>query len=101
MRGSALYSFSLFLPSIIVNIGTFGPVEAQLYSVPPCKAHCPAPASDKADCGSDVVACVATVAWAYLSDYLRLRGGLMLVSLPLAIVGYAVIANIGDGHANV
>lgn len=25
----------------------------------------------------------------------------MLISLPLAIVGYAVIANIGDGHANV
>lgn len=31
---------------------------------------------------------------AFLSDHLRLRGPIMLASLPLAIIGYAVIANV-------
>ena len=31
---------------------------------------------------------------AFASDWMRLRGTLMLVTLPVAIVGYAVIANI-------
>lgn len=33
---------------------------------------------------------------AFLSDRLRLRGVLMLFTLPIAIVGYAVIANIDN-----
>lgn len=31
---------------------------------------------------------------AFLSDWMRLRGSLMLITLPIAIAGYAVIANI-------
>lgn len=39
------------------------------------------------------VASVVTVVVAFLSDRLRVRGIMMLCTLPIAIVGYAVIAN--------
>mgnify|MGYP001588947083 CR=1 FL=1 len=35
---------------------------------------------------------------AFLSDHLRLRGPIMLASLPLAIIGYAVIANVDSNR---
>ncbi|KFY28383.1 hypothetical protein V491_00491 [Pseudogymnoascus sp. VKM F-3775] len=73
---AALYSFGLFLPTIIVGLG-YTPNEAQLWSVIPY-----------------AVAAVITVGIAFLSDHLRLRGPIMLASLPLAIIGYAVIANV-------
>ncbi|OBT44800.1 hypothetical protein VE00_04968 [Pseudogymnoascus sp. WSF 3629] len=73
---AALYSFGLFLPTIIVGLG-YAPNEAQLWSVIPY-----------------AVAAVITVGIAFLSDHLRLRGPIMLASLPLAIIGYAVIANV-------
>jgi hypothetical protein len=47
------------------------------------------------------VASVVTVAIAFLSDRLQLRGIVMLFTLLPAIVGYAVIANIGVSHPNV
>ncbi|KAI0173148.1 MFS general substrate transporter [Hypoxylon sp. FL1284] len=72
---SGLYSFGLFLPTIISGLG-YTADEAQLWSVIPY-----------------AVASVVTVITAYVSDRFRVRGPVMLCSLPLAIVGYAVIAN--------
>ncbi|OBT52182.1 hypothetical protein VE04_06590 [Pseudogymnoascus sp. 24MN13] len=77
---AALYSFGLFLPTIIVGLG-YTPNEAQLWSVIPY-----------------AVAAVITVGIAFLSDHLRLRGPIMLASLPLAIIGYAVIANVDSNR---
>jgi len=78
---SGLYSFGLFLPTIINGLG-YTANEAQLWSVIPY-----------------AVAAVVTVAVAFASDRLKLRGSLMLVVLPLAIIGYAAIANV-DPHDN-
>ncbi|KAI2605593.1 MFS general substrate transporter [Hypoxylon sp. NC1633] len=75
---SGLYSFGLFLPTIISGLG-YTADEAQLWSVIPYAA-----------------ASVVTVCTAYLSDRFRVRGMIMLGSLPLAIIGYAVIANTND-----
>ncbi|KAI1404998.1 MFS general substrate transporter [Hypoxylon fuscum] len=72
---SGLYSFGLFLPTIISGLG-YTSDEAQLWSVIPYAA-----------------ASVVTVCTAYISDHYRVRGPVMLCSLPVAIVGYAVIAN--------
>ncbi|KID85704.1 major facilitator superfamily transporter [Metarhizium guizhouense ARSEF 977] len=75
---SGLYSFGLFLPTIVnaLNI-TRDANQTQLWSVIPY-----------------AVATPITVLVAFLSDYLKLRGTLMLFILPIAIVGYAVIANL-------
>ncbi|KAK0264616.1 hypothetical protein LTR35_017311 [Friedmanniomyces endolithicus] len=70
-----LYSFSLFLPTIIADLG-YTANEAQLWSVIPY-----------------AVASVVTVITAIVSDRLRLRGPVILATLPIAIIGYAVIAN--------
>jgi MFS family permease len=78
---SGLYSFGLFLPTIINGLG-YTANEAQLWSVIPY-----------------AVAAVVTVGVAFASDRLKLRGTLMLAVLPLAIIGYAVIANV-DSHDN-
>ncbi|KAK3061585.1 hypothetical protein LTS18_005868, partial [Coniosporium uncinatum] len=76
---AGLYSFGLFLPTIINAGFAKDPDAAQLWSVIPYG-----------------VACVFTVIVAYASDRLKLRGVLMLFCLPVAIVGYAVIANVHD-----
>ncbi|WYZ36026.1 hypothetical protein EsH8_X_000673 [Colletotrichum jinshuiense] len=75
---SGLYSFGLFLPTIIndLNIAS-NPNDAQLWSVIPY-----------------AVATPVTVLVAFLSDRLRLRGLLMLFVLPISIAGYAGIANV-------
>lgn len=78
---SGLYSFGLFLPTIIKGLG-YTANEAQLWSVIPY-----------------AVAAVVTVMVAFISDRLKLRGVVMLCVLPLAIIGYAVIANVGE-HDN-
>ncbi|KAK8080813.1 hypothetical protein PG997_008631 [Apiospora hydei] len=93
---SGLYSFGLFvrypdpyryttqsppnrlviqLPTIIAALG-YTANEAQLWSVIPYAA-----------------AAVVTVIVAFLSDRLRVRGIIMLFTLPIAIIGYAAIAN--------
>ncbi|CAJ2512559.1 Uu.00g055740.m01.CDS01 [Anthostomella pinea] len=77
---SGLYSFGLFLPTIIQGLG-YTSNEAQLWSVIPY-----------------AVASVFTVCTAYLSDRFRVRGIIMLCSLPIAIVGYGVIANTPSPH---
>ncbi|KAJ5101437.1 hypothetical protein NUU61_003659 [Penicillium alfredii] len=75
---SGLYSFGLFLPTIIQNLGFAKDAnEVQLWSVIPY-----------------AVAAVLTVFVAVISDRLHLRGVVMLITLPIAIVGYAAIANI-------
>ncbi|GJD01397.1 major facilitator superfamily transporter [Colletotrichum higginsianum] len=74
---SGLYSFGLFLPTIINDLHiASNPDEVQLWSVIPY-----------------AVATPVTVLVAFLSDRLRLRGLLMLIVLPISIAGYAVIAN--------
>ncbi|KAG9244109.1 putative MFS transporter [Calycina marina] len=80
---AGLYSFGLFLPTIIVELG-YTNNQAQLWSVIPY-----------------AVASVITVAVAIISDRLKLRGIVMLFTLIPAIIGYAVIANIGIEYPNV
>ena len=71
------------LPTIIVELG-YTANEAQLWSVIPY-----------------AVASVITIAIAFLSDRLKLRGVVMLFTLIPAIIGYAVIANISTAHPKV
>jgi hypothetical protein len=80
---AGLYSFGLFLPTIIVELG-YTANEAQLWSVIPY-----------------AVASVITVVIAIVSDRLKLRGVIMLFVLIPAIIGYAVIANISVQHPKV
>ncbi|KAF2714939.1 MFS general substrate transporter [Pleomassaria siparia CBS 279.74] len=71
-----LYSFGLFLPTIINNLKfAHDPNQAQLYTVPPY-----------------AVAALCTVFISILSDRLAIRGVIMLFTLPIAIVGYGVIS---------
>jgi nitrate/nitrite transporter NarK len=70
-----LYSFGLFLPTIVNNGFAKDANEAQLWTVIPY-----------------AVASVFTVITAFLSDRLNLRGPVMLVTLPIAIIGYGVIS---------
>ncbi|KAF5672309.1 allantoate permease [Fusarium heterosporum] len=75
---AGLYSFGLFLPTIVNDLHiTSSPNQAQLWSVIPYAAATP-----------------VTVLVAFLSDRLKVRGVLILAVLPIAIVGYAVIANV-------
>ncbi|KUL84240.1 hypothetical protein ZTR_06954 [Talaromyces verruculosus] len=79
---SGLYSFGLFLPTIIKDSGfTTNANKVQLWSVIPY-----------------AVATIFTVLVAFLSDHLKLRGTLMLFTLPFAIIGYAVIANTSNSQ---
>lgn len=75
---SALYSFGLFVPSIVQGLG-YSAINAQLYSVPPY-----------------AVAAFLTVIAAYVSDKYKIRGPIMLAFLPLSIIGYAVIGHTTD-----
>ena len=71
-----LYSFGLFLPTIINSLKfAKDPNEAQLWTVIPY-----------------AVAAVCTVFVAILSDKLAMRGPIMLCTLPIAIIGYGVIS---------
>ncbi|KAJ7781256.1 MFS transporter, partial [Mycena metata] len=63
----SLYSFSLFLPTIVAGLGYAGK-SAQLHTVPPY-----------------VPATVLTVVIAVLSDRLKWRGPFILICLPFAI----------------
>ncbi|KAL8279673.1 hypothetical protein RQP46_007986 [Phenoliferia psychrophenolica] len=75
---SAVYSFGLFVPTIIRDLG-HSAISAQLYSVPP------------------YAACL-TVGVALLSDRLKVRGPIMLCCLPIAIAGYALIRTSRDNN---
>ncbi|KAK8042879.1 hypothetical protein PG994_013362 [Apiospora phragmitis] len=95
---AGLYSFGLFLPTIISALG-YTANEAQLWSVIPYAAAavvtgeypfqldlCQLPPTCKYLIPKLVIV-------AFLSDRLRVRGIIMLFTLPIAIIGYAVIAN--------
>ncbi|KAI0824785.1 MFS general substrate transporter [Trametes gibbosa] len=66
----SLYSFSLFLPTIVAGLGYSGS-SAQLHTVPPY-----------------VPAVVLTVIVAVASDRLRWRGPFILLFLPITMAGY-------------
>ncbi|KAI0796794.1 MFS general substrate transporter [Abortiporus biennis] len=68
----SLYSFSLFLPTIVGGLGYSGE-SAQLHTVPPY-----------------VPAVVLTVVVAIASDKLRLRGPFILIFLPITMIGYII-----------
>lgn len=77
-----IYSFGLFLPTIINNLKfASDPNEAQLWTVIPY-----------------AVAAICTVVVAVVSDRLALRGPIMLCTLPIAIVGYGVISRSKDPY---
>ncbi len=80
---SAIYSIGMFLPTIIVGLG-YTAHEAQLMTVPPYA----------------IAACM-TLAVAFVSDRLKVRGIMMLCTMPIAIIGYAVIANLHGDHNKV
>jgi hypothetical protein len=72
-----LYSFSLFLPTIISNMGfttTTSIVKNQLLSVPPYAA-----------------ACIATILVGLLSDKHKKRGIYNLILAPIGIVGFVML----------
>lgn len=68
-----LYSFSLFLPTIIKAMG-YTNNESQLMSVPPY-----------------VVACLCTITGGYLADRTRKRGPFMIFFCVIALIGYAML----------
>ena len=68
-----IYSFSLFLPTIISSLG-YSRVVAQLFTVPP-----------------NVGGLVAVLAATYLSDRYRYRGVVMIVGCSIAIIGYIML----------
>jgi len=75
-----LYSFSLFLPTIVAGLGFEG-TEAQLHTVPPY-----------------VPAALLTVVVAVLSDRLKWRGPFLLMCLPLAMIGYILAITADNNH---
>jgi MFS family permease len=77
---SALYSFGLFVPTIVQGLG-YSAIRAQLFSVPPY-----------------AVAAALTVVAAYASDKYKMRGPIMLCFLPLSIIGYAIISHTHNNH---
>lgn len=72
-----LYSISLFLPTIIKNMG-YTNEKSQLMTVPVY-----------------VVACVFTITAGFLADKMRQRGIFMLTFEIVAIIGFAMLASSG------
>jgi cyanate permease len=72
-----IYSFSLFLPTIIKNMG-YSANNAQLMSVPPY-----------------VCACFFTIAGSWWADRVRMRGVFMMAFQAVAIAGFAMLAGSG------
>lgn len=68
-----LYSISLFLPTIIKDLG-YSNNNAQLMTVPPY-----------------VAACLVTVAAGYATDRMKQRGVIMLFSEVVAITGFVML----------
>ncbi len=72
-----LYSISLFLPTIVKNMG-YSNEHSQLMTVPPY-----------------VVACVFTIGTGYMADRMKQRGVFMLAHEAAAILGFAMLASTG------
>ncbi|ORY58842.1 high-affinity nicotinic acid transporter [Pseudomassariella vexata] len=77
----SVYSFALFLPTIINNMG-YSANNAQLMSVPPY-----------------VFACFFTIAASWFADRARQRGVFLMVFQLVGIAGFALLA--GSGNASV
>ncbi|KXT15565.1 hypothetical protein AC579_9957 [Pseudocercospora musae] len=65
-----IYSYSLFLPTIIKGMG-YSRVTAQLFTVPP-----------------NFLAFLSVLAFAWTSDRIKMRGPMIVIALVLASVGY-------------
>ncbi|KAJ5377936.1 uncharacterized protein N7496_005345 [Penicillium cataractarum] len=104
---SGLYSFGLFLPTIIQNLGFAKDAnEVQLWSVIPYAVAAVITGKSPTTHEPPILILLKvrhksnkqTVLVAIVSDRLRLRGTIMLFTLPIAIIGYAVIANVKNPH---
>ena len=72
-----IYSFSLFLPTIIKDLG-YSDVHAQLLTVPP-----------------NVAGVITVPLFGYISDKVGKRGPIMLVGYSLALIGYIMLISSG------
>ncbi|KAL9050802.1 MAG: hypothetical protein Q9162_006423 [Coniocarpon cinnabarinum] len=77
-----IYSYSLFLPTIIRDLG-YSRVNAQLLTVPP-----------------NFAAFLVVPAVGYISDRYGVRGPFMLCGLLLALIGYLMLISTGKPHIN-
>ena len=68
-----IYSFSLFLPTIISSLG-YTRITAQLFTVPP-----------------NMLGFFAVLIGSYTSDKIKARGPIMLVGCTVAIAGYIML----------
>ncbi|KAL8663995.1 MAG: hypothetical protein Q9202_003412 [Teloschistes flavicans] len=68
-----IYSFSLFLPTIISSLG-YSSVKAQLFTVPP-----------------NMAGFFAVILCTYLSDKINARGPIMIGCCSVAIIGYIML----------
>ncbi|KAJ8065614.1 hypothetical protein OCU04_006289 [Sclerotinia nivalis] len=75
-----IYSFSLFLPTIITALG-YTRVNANLLTVPP-----------------NMVAFLSVILVTSLSDYFRRRGIFMLICASIAIIGYIMLITASQPH---
>ncbi|KAK6357634.1 hypothetical protein TWF718_001942 [Orbilia javanica] len=69
-----LFAFSLFLPSIIADMGTYSPTTAQLLTIPPY-----------------VVGCIATLIVALIADRTAQRGLCSIFTCLFAILGFFLL----------
>ncbi|KAK8083792.1 hypothetical protein PG996_002573 [Apiospora saccharicola] len=76
-----IYSFSLFLPTVIKGMG-YSANNAQLMSVPPY-----------------IFACISTIGASWFADRARMRGVFLLGFQLVAVLGFAMLA--GSGNAAV
>ena len=77
-----IYSYSLFLPTIIKDLG-YSSVKAQLLTVPP-----------------NFVAFLIVPCVGYASDRYGVRGPFMLGGLSVALLGYILLISTGKAHIN-
>ncbi|ESZ97643.1 hypothetical protein SBOR_1959 [Sclerotinia borealis F-4128] len=75
-----IYSFSLFLPTIITALG-YTRVNANLLTVPP-----------------NMVAFLSVILVTSLSDYFKRRGIFMLICASIAIIGYIMLITTSQPH---
>jgi len=75
-----LYSISLFLPTIVKNMG-YTNNQSQLMSVPPY-----------------VLGCIVTIGGGYAADRLRTRGPFMMGFCLVAIIGFVLLISTKNPH---
>jgi cyanate permease len=75
-----LYSISLFLPTIVKNMG-YTNNQSQLMSVPPY-----------------VLGCVVTITAGFLADRSKMRGPYMIAFCLVAIIGFVMLIATHEPH---